>query len=85
MSGPNTLYVVDNRTGKTYTVPIDNNSVPATAFKAIKAPRGPGDREENETEAGLRVLDAGFMNTVTLAHALYPNVPCSTRTLRPSS
>jgi citrate synthase len=64
MPGPNTLYVVDNRTGKTYTVPIEDNSVPATAFKAITAPPAHDEREENETEAGLRVLDPGFMNTV---------------------
>ena len=29
----------------------------ATAFKAIRAPRQKGEREENETERGLRVAD----------------------------
>lgn len=36
---------------------IQDNTVPATAFKAIKAPRQAGEREENETERGLRVSD----------------------------
>ncbi|EKM78113.1 hypothetical protein AGABI1DRAFT_114936 [Agaricus bisporus var. burnettii JB137-S8] len=61
-----TLTVRDNRTGKVYTIPIDDNSVPATAFKAIKAPRLPGEREENETEKGLRIADRGFLNTAVI-------------------
>ena len=51
------LSVTDNRTGKQYTIPITNNSIPATAFKDIKAKARPGEREENETERGLRVSD----------------------------
>ena len=38
----------------------------ATAFKAIKAPRTPGEREENETERGLRIADKGFLNTAVI-------------------
>jgi citrate synthase len=45
---------------------IVDNSIPATAFKAIAAPRAPGEREENETEKGLRVSDRGFLNTAVL-------------------
>jgi len=45
---------------------IEDNSVPATAFKAIKAPRVPGEREENETEKGLRIADQGFLNTAVI-------------------
>lgn len=45
---------------------ITNNSIPATAFKAIQAPRVPGEREENETEKGLRVSDRGFLNTAVI-------------------
>lgn len=60
------LTVRDNRTGKVYTIPIEDNSIPATAFKAIKAPRLPGEREENETEKGLRVSDRGFLNTAVI-------------------
>ncbi|KAK0204832.1 peroxysomal citrate synthase [Desarmillaria ectypa] len=60
------LTVRDNRTGKTYEIAITNNSIPATAFKAISAPRGAGDREEDETEKGLRVSDKGFLNTAVM-------------------
>ncbi|KAJ7158658.1 peroxysomal citrate synthase [Mycena filopes] len=62
----NSLTVRDNRTGKTYSVPIVENSISATDFKAIKAPRASGEREENETEKGLRVSDKGFLNTAVL-------------------
>lgn len=45
---------------------IVDNTVSATAFKAISAPRKPGEREENETEKGLRVADKGFLNTAVI-------------------
>ncbi|EEB92373.1 hypothetical protein MPER_09128 [Moniliophthora perniciosa FA553] len=45
---------------------IEDNTVAATAFKAISAPRLNGEREENETEKGLRVSDKGFLNTAVL-------------------
>ncbi|KAI0359821.1 peroxysomal citrate synthase [Trametes cingulata] len=60
------LTVRDNRTGKVYTIPIADNAIPATAFKAMTAPRKPGEREENETERGLRVQDKGFLNTAVI-------------------
>ncbi|TFK92658.1 peroxysomal citrate synthase [Polyporus arcularius HHB13444] len=60
------LTVRDNRTGKVYTVPIADNAIPATAFKAMTAARKPGEREENETEKGLRVQDKGFLNTAVI-------------------
>jgi len=67
LSNPqDSLTVRDNRTGKTYTIPIQDNAVPATAFKDIKAPAKPGERAENETEKGLRVQDKGFLNTAVL-------------------
>jgi citrate synthase len=62
----NSLTVRDNRTGKVYDVPIADNSVSATAFKAMKAPFAPGEREENETDKGLRVADKGFLNTAVI-------------------
>jgi citrate synthase len=49
---------------------IANNTVPATAFKAIRAPRRAGDREEDAPEKGLRVADKGFMNTSVIASAI---------------
>jgi citrate synthase len=45
---------------------IVDNTVPATAFKSMTAQRAPGEREENETEKGLRVSDRGFLNTAVL-------------------
>lgn len=45
---------------------ITDNSIPATAFKAMKAARAPGEREENETQKGLRVSDKGFLNTAVI-------------------
>ncbi|KAH7101887.1 peroxysomal citrate synthase [Auriculariales sp. MPI-PUGE-AT-0066] len=60
------LTVTDNRTGKTYNVPIENNTVQAIAFKKIVAPRKAGEREENETERGLRISDRGFLNTAVI-------------------
>ncbi|KAF8239672.1 peroxysomal citrate synthase [Tricholoma matsutake] len=65
-SDNNSLTVRDNRTGKVYNVPIVDNSIAATGFKAMTAPRAPGEREENETEKGLRVSDRGFLNTAVL-------------------
>jgi len=60
------LTVIDNRTGKSYTIPILSNTVPATAFKSISAPKEPGERDENETTKGLRVSDKGFLNTAVI-------------------
>ncbi|KAL5634790.1 hypothetical protein ACGC1H_002727 [Rhizoctonia solani] len=60
------LTVRDERTRKTYNIPITDNTISATAFKAIKAPARPGEREENETERGLRVSDKGFLNTAVI-------------------
>ncbi|KIO34365.1 hypothetical protein M407DRAFT_127812 [Tulasnella calospora MUT 4182] len=67
LEGPrDDLTVIDNRTGKTYIVPIKDNTVAAIDFKKIKAPSKPGERKENETERGLRVADKGFLNTAVI-------------------
>jgi citrate synthase len=47
-----------------------NNTVAATAFKDIKAPRPHGEREENAPEKGLRVSDKGFMNTAVISSTI---------------
>ncbi|PSR99247.1 citrate synthase-like protein [Coniella lustricola] len=60
------LTVVDNRTGRTYEVPITRNSIQATDFKKIKAQPGPDSRPEDETEQGLRVYDPAYMNTAVV-------------------
>ncbi|KAI9574007.1 citrate synthase-like protein [Boletus coccyginus] len=60
------LTVIDNRTGKQYNVPISHNAIPAPFFKSIRAPSGPNDRPEDESERGLRVSDRGFLNTAVI-------------------
>ena len=45
---------------------ITDNTISATAFKALAAAPKPGEREENETEKGLRVSDKGFLNTAVI-------------------
>lgn len=45
---------------------IVNNTVAASAFKDMKAPKKTDERPENDTEKGLRVLDKGFMNTAVI-------------------
>lgn len=60
------LTVRDNRTNKVYEVPIKNNSILATDIKKIKAPFGPNDRKEDETDQGLRVYDPAYMNTAVV-------------------
>ncbi|KAF9520923.1 hypothetical protein BS47DRAFT_413252 [Hydnum rufescens UP504] len=68
--GSNSLTVTDERTGKTFSIPIVNNSISATAFKQMKAPRANDEREENETERGLRVSDKGFLNTAVISSSI---------------
>ncbi|RPA80530.1 hypothetical protein BJ508DRAFT_377048 [Ascobolus immersus RN42] len=60
------ITVTDNRTGKTVTIPITNNSIPATAFTALKAPTTAGKRQEDDLGNGIRVYDPGFMNTAAI-------------------
>ena len=49
------LTVTDNRTGKTYELPITHNFIIANDLKKIK----------NEKNAILRSYDPGFMNTIS--------------------
>ena len=65
----NSLSVRDNRTGKSYEIPIANNSIDANQFKQIKAPRR-DEPEEHETERGLRVFDRGFLNTAVISSTI---------------
>ncbi|KAJ3994255.1 peroxysomal citrate synthase [Lentinula boryana] len=65
-SSQNSLTVLDNRTGKSIEVVIEDNSIPATSFKALSAALEKGEREENETGKGLRVSDKGFLNTAVM-------------------
>ncbi len=52
----NTLTVTDNRTNRTYTLPIESETVCAADFRQIKA---------GEDDLGLMVYDPGFVNTAS--------------------
>lgn len=56
------LYVTDSRTSAKYEIPIHRNTIAATSFKAIKAPKGSG-RPSDLVENGLRLFDPGLKNT----------------------
>ena len=59
------LTVIDNRTGKSFELPIKHNSISAAEFKKIRA-QGQHDRPEDETSQGLRVYDPAYMNTAVV-------------------
>ncbi len=54
--GKNTLTVTDNRTGKTYEIPIEHGTVSAMDFRQIKV---------SEDDFGLMSYDPGFKNTAS--------------------
>ncbi|WP_250283085.1 MULTISPECIES: citrate synthase [unclassified Frankia] len=51
-----TLTVTDNRTGRTYEIPIENGAIRANALRAIKF---------DETDFGLLTYDPAFTNTAS--------------------
>ena len=64
MEGPEskeTLTVVDNRTGLTYEIPINDEAVRASDFRKIK---------QNEGDFGLLVYDPSFVNTASCRSAI---------------
>src|SRR5260370_38784557 len=52
----NTLTITDNRTGKQYEVPIENDTIRATDLRKIKV---------DENDFGLMTYDPAFMNTAS--------------------
>jgi len=52
----NTLTIVDNRTGKSYEVPIEHETIPAIALRQIKV---------NPDDFGLMTYDPGYGNTAS--------------------
>src|SRR5580704_5633569 len=52
----NSLTVIDNRTNRTYTIPVENNTIRAMDLRQIK--NGPDD-------FGLMTYDPAFMNTAS--------------------
>src|SRR3954451_9456274 len=55
------LTVTDNRTGKTYEVPIEDGTVRATALRDIKV---------NEDDFGVMSYDPAFINTASCRSAI---------------
>ena len=55
------LTITDNRTGKTYEVPIEDGTVRATALRNIKV---------NEDDFGVMSYDPAFMNTASCRSAI---------------
>src|ERR687890_2920421 len=55
------LTITDNRTGKTYEVPIEDGTVRATALRDIKV---------NESDFGVMSYDPAFMNTASCRSAV---------------
>ena len=51
---PPTLSITDNRTGKKYEIPIENNAIRALDLRAIKV---------SDDDFGLMTYDPAFMNT----------------------
>jgi citrate synthase len=56
MSTKQTVTITDNRTGKTYELPIDNGTIRATDLRQIKV---------NAEDFGLMTYDPAFMNTAS--------------------
>jgi citrate synthase len=61
MSNDDTLTVTDNRTGRTYEIPIVDGTVRALDFRAIRI---------DEDDFGLMTYDPAFMNTASCRSAI---------------
>src|SRR5512139_2586851 len=57
----NTLTITDNRTGKTYEVPIEHDTIKADALRQIKV---------NAGDFGMMTYDPAFMNTASCKSAI---------------
>src|SRR5579872_6527114 len=57
----NTLTITDNRTNKTYTVPVENGTIRAMDLRQIKA---------NPEDFGLMTYDPAYMNTASCKSAI---------------
>ena len=60
-AAPETLTVTDNRTGKTYELPIADGTIKATDLRTIKV---------NEDDFGMMTYDPAFMNTASCRSAV---------------
>jgi citrate synthase len=60
-TGAETLTIIDNRTGKQYEVPIEDETIRATELRKIKV---------NEDDFGLMAYDPAYMNTASCRSAI---------------
>ncbi|HEY2438391.1 MAG TPA: citrate synthase [Solirubrobacteraceae bacterium] len=60
-TGNDTLTITDNRTGKTYEVPIENETIRAMELRQIKV---------HEDDFGLMTYDPAYMNTASCRSAI---------------
>jgi citrate synthase len=69
-----TLTITDNRTGKTYEVPIEDETIRATELRKIKV---------NEDDFGLMTYDPAYMATASCRAAIrstsWPRTPATWR------
>jgi citrate synthase len=56
MSQKNSITITDNRTGKSYEIPVENGAIRATELRQIRT---------DENDFGLMTYDPGFMNTAS--------------------
>jgi citrate synthase len=61
MTGESTLSVTDNRTGRSYEIPIEDGAIRAMALRDIKA---------GDDDFGLLSYDPAFMNTASCRSAI---------------
>lgn len=61
--GGDHLAVVDSRTGATYKIPVEHNSISAASLAQIKAK---GSRRVDNVHVGLRVYDNGYNHTAVM-------------------
>ena len=66
------LLVLDSRTAKSYTIPIQDNFIHATDVSRITVPDVDNDNEDASLRSGrtLRILDRGFENTACMVSSI---------------
>ena len=66
------LLILDSRTAKSYTIPIQDNSIHATDVSRITVHDIDKDNEDPSfrTDRPLRILDRGFENTACMVSSI---------------
>jgi citrate synthase len=65
------LHVFDTRTGQSYDLPIDRNTIRGSDLARIQAPPGTcHDEESLYNHTGLRLFDPGFENVAVMESSI---------------